>query len=172
MSSAALPAVAVPVAQSDAKSTTASDLVEANGNVKYTIKLTSGYLQVPSGSQLALTTSMDGFTYSGPCTMPANGVVDMGTGLSFAINPNAVVTCVIEVSVTEQHQAQGKVPGFTVTAAFTGGASVTKAFYVPTISTQDVPVYTGGILGLVSSTVFTSAGNLFPGRVVYAGFNH
>lgn len=148
----------------DTKSKAPTELVLATGLVTYTVTLRSGYKDIPTGGQLDIKASLPGSTVAGSCATGSSGNLALRTDLASVILPSTVIACNITVPVTTEHQRQGKVPGFTVTAVISG-PQVGPEFYVPVLETLDVPVYTGGSLGAVDSTVLISAGKYIPGKL-------
>lgn len=138
----------------DPKAANYAHLVKPLGKLIYTVKLETGYKDVPAGNQLAITTNI-GVQPAGPCTLsdPA-GPVPLGQGLNALVPKGQMLTCTIEVAVNDlAHKQGGKVPAFTVQAIYSGPNTTTNQFYVAPQLTSDVPVYTGSYLDTPTSEV-------------------
>lgn len=149
---------AVPEDQGDEKATAKLQLVKETGVVTYKVRISTGSKEVPSGSSLTLTANPPGATF-GPCTKVSGGTFDLNTITSQAMTSNQI-DCDISVPVSNAHKSQGKISAFSVTAVITaaGTNSDSKEYHIPNVQTSDVPVYSGGQLGTVYSSVVTTAG--------------
>lgn len=148
--------LAVPQNQTDNKATDPSLLASETGDVIYAFQLNTGLKVIPSGSELNISADPQGVTF-GPCMNSSGGIIPLSTSTTEEILPGHI-DCKVTVHVNSVHKALGQIPGFSVRAVITSANGTTsEEFYVPVVQTLDVPVYTGGHLGLVYSTVLTTA---------------
>lgn len=140
-----------------------SHVASVTGTVRYTITLTNGAKNIPTNSQLTLTTS--GVTPAATNCKAAIGGVNTTIPTAQAISnatmlaSTLVITCDLDVTVTAAHKIAGTIASFTVSAAYSG-ASLTgtdiQAMYIPAVTTPAVPVYTGNILAVTAQQVVTT----------------
>lgn len=148
--------------------------------MKYSFRFLPGHKEILPGSTFSISTNpaIVGATI-GPCTRTPPGdiiLVNGATTLTQGFKTPEFIDCEITVPVAaaSSYKSQAKVPAFSVTATITDvdASSVTgsKEYFMPTIQTFDVPVYTGGQLGPVSDAVVTSgagaAGTYISGECV------
>lgn len=150
-----------------------SNLVKSGGKVKYTVTLSTGYKDVTVGNQLDILTSI-GVVPSEPCSLDdGGGDISLGVALgsdqplgSDTIPSNQQLTCSFEVHVTDTHQLQGEIAPFTVTANYSGPDTWTREYFVPSVVTTSVPVYTGTTLEAPTSQVVEVVNSYYSGGLI------
>lgn len=141
-------------------------LVKKDGIVEYTITIRTGDKDVPEsssgdGNHLEIITDGHG-NLTGTCTMSTTGDIPLGTSLALPTIPkHRDIVCKHFVRVTQLHQDLAKLPAFNISAFFTGPNMTNLEFHVPSATTQDVPVYTGGVLAQPTSRVLQSPGKYY-----------
>lgn len=141
----------------------------------YSVEFSAGEADLPPGTSVTITavSLQEVITLVDPNTVcttldSTNTEVSLSIPMSSAkpvtshfLRKQIIWTCTFEVQVTDVHKAAGQIDSFDVTFSFTGGADVTTAYYVPTIQTQEVYVYTGNALRTPTYTMDDSDPDLF-----------
>lgn len=126
----------------------------------YTAKFTAGKADLPPGTFVTITAvslQEEGVNLVNPNIVchtqnSTNAQVSLAIPISTAtavtlefLKKEVNWTCSFDVQVRDVHKAAGQIDSFEVTFYFTGN-DVTDAYYVPTIKTHEVFVYTGNAL--------------------------
>lgn len=129
-------------------------LVKLNGKVQYSVMLTTGASDIPTGSNLTLTTSgtntpdVDLFS-DAVCKSADQTEVMLGQLLpDECTNASSAWNCTFSITVTEAHQQAGKIGQFNVSFGYIDslGGQLSPAYFIPKATTHDVPVYAGAYL--------------------------
>lgn len=131
-------------------------LVKQNGFVEYSVNFTNGVKDVSLNSVLTVTLTGGMTPINSTCTSGAL-TLTVNTPIS---DPAALVAslfwiCTFQVQVDANQKSAGQIAQFDVKFAYSG-TQVTGAYYIPAVTTQAVPVYTGGTLAYVSNVANTT----------------
>lgn len=137
----------------------AGALVVATGTVTYFVTLKTGKLQLPANNRLDLSFDRDGVTVVDNKCTSSSDVFLLGTTLDKAVPADTDLTCLFTVSANSTDQDAAHIAPFTVTATFSGDDTTHNEYFVPSIMTPVVPVYTGGQLAAPTSEVVNLDGS-------------